>query len=60
MKLVEAIEIVERWYAGGFATEIKDMNPAIQLLIEAGKYIQYQDNCPGINTRLLLPGETKD
>ena len=34
-------------------------NNALELGIEALKYIQYRDNCPGSNTRLLLPGETE-
>ncbi len=33
----EAIEILERWYGGGYATQIEDMNPAVKLGIKALK-----------------------
>lgn len=60
MTLDEAIEIVTRWHAGGYATRIDDMNPAISLLIEAGKVIK---DTPGLRAFCkfsLLPGETKE
>ena len=40
MTLKGAIEIVEKWQAGGFATRIEDMNPALSLLIEAAKHVK--------------------
>ncbi len=33
---------------------------AYELGNEALKYIRSQDNCPGVNLRLLLPGETEE
>jgi len=60
MKLKKAIETVEKWYAGGYATRIEDMNPALKILIEAGKGIiawrvDFDDNL-----LISLPGETED
>jgi len=33
---------------------------ALKLGIKALEYIKYLDSCPGLNTRLLLPGETEE
>jgi len=38
----------------------EDFSTAVKLGIEALKYVKYRDNCPGINSRLLLPGETEE
>ncbi|KKN74972.1 hypothetical protein LCGC14_0384740 [marine sediment metagenome] len=35
-----AIEIIEKWQTGNFATRIDDMNPALNLAVEALRYEQ--------------------
>lgn len=59
MNLQKAIEILQ-----DLRTDLPQFSPddrreAVMLGEEALKYIIYRDNCPGINTRLLLPGETE-
>lgn len=58
MKLVEAIEILEKWYAGGYAIAIDDMNSAIKLSIEALKRLKFGRNHPSGWELEPLPGET--
>ena len=58
MQLSKAIEILERWYAGGFATKIEDMNPAIQLSIEALKRIKSEKDTIPESIYSPLPGES--
>lgn len=60
MKLSEAVKIVKRWHAGGYATQIVDMNPAILMLIEAGEKFEYARKYNLLIKPSLLPGETKD
>jgi hypothetical protein len=58
MKLTQAIEILESWQAGGFATRIDDMNPALKLGIEALKEVKKaRSGDPALDGE-LLPGET--
>ena len=59
MTINKAIEIVERWLAGNYATRIENMTPALKLLIEAGKRVKDNPIVPTSHYRALLPGETK-
>ena len=58
--LSDSIEIAERWYAGGYATQIEDVNPAIKLLIEAGKRIIELRSPTNYAPMRPLPSETKE
>ena len=59
MTLDEAIEILEKWYGGGFATRIDDMSPAVKLGIEALKFIHQNRGYGAGHVPMLLPGETE-
>ena len=59
MKLSKAIEIIEKWYAGDFATGIENMNPAVGLAIEAMKAWQEHREHHLPRYRWPLPGETE-
>ena len=56
----KAIEILERWYAGGYATQIDDLNPAVKLGIEAIKRELHWREIGDTIEPQLLPGETTD
>jgi len=60
MTLDEAIEIVNKWYAGGYATRIEDMNPAVKLVIESSKQIEHLRYLGMLDPAKLLPGETEE
>ena len=60
MKLEKAIWKLENYPIGASPDNDQDFNAAILLGIEALKYVLYRDSCPGLNTRLLLPGETEE
>ncbi len=60
MKLEKAMEILEKWYAGGYATRIEDMNPAVQLGIKALVAWRQYRNKKAPCSRYLLLGETEE
>ncbi len=60
MKIEKAIEILEKWQSSGFGTRIDDMDPALNLSIEALKCLERLHNLPFGSPLPLLPGETRD
>ena len=58
MTIEEAINFMTDWVVHRRVFDHEKLDRAEKLGIEALRYIRYRDNCPGINTRLLLPGET--
>lgn len=60
MKIDEAIRILIADKSDEVATEMEDIDGALQLGIEALKHIQYLRRHIVQRTSMLLPGETKD
>lgn len=59
MQIDKAIEILEKWQAGGFATRIDDLNPALSLGIEALKSHKIMRQIYASSYAPLLPSETE-
>ena len=60
MTIDEAIEILEKWCGGGYATRIDVIDPAINLGIASLTVIKKQRKYEAGPEVKLLPGETKD